>query len=441
MNINSQIPANQTMNFNPLMNSFNPQMAINQRMNMNVHPRLNLFPPMPVNPRGNPNPQMMMNPQMNFNPQMIMNPPMNINPQMRFNPQMSMFGVNSMPYFQYFEDYSDQEHEDDSSDYQDPYITDNLHEEEESDQDPQVNSNQTDDDSSRNLPSNFCIPYQGLSDMSNKKAQNPCNDFQRKMMQPVLDIIDSKADLTNNSMFKLSLKNIDKEEAPLPNRSNRKKKALGSKRFTINTNIRQQLYPDQLLNLRDNRLPFEDDLEGLSTDNIRSVVLVYEQRLIENIIDIRPLGVGGIFGKCYIVRFKKFYNDFLRTKCRKDNDNFMHKVFAMLELTREVPDYYLLLGIMWISEHHFKVNATTFRRATNICGGKANSAIFSEKGVFLSRGFNCVSRKALVNLVGDDKLEDVDNVNVRILVDPTKKFGVNTDISVVKYFVKKKNSK
>ena len=203
--------------------------------------------------------------------------------------------------------------------------------------------------------------------------------------------------------------------------------------------FRSSLYPNQRLNFRDNHFPFEDSLRGLSKEEISRFVLSYERCLFDYIFDLQTLGISGYFGNYVYAKFWKLYYGFFRQMCTRRRV-FQQKLYAALKITLQNPEFYPLLGAMWISEHHFKVNATTFGMAINTCGGKAKSAIFNNCGLFAKHGFEEVPRSRVEGIVSPGLLQDVDEFNVRVIADPMLKFGINSMPSEMKRFKFRKTS-
>lgn len=152
-----------------------------------------------------------------------------------------------------------------------------------------------------------------------------------------------------------------------------------------------------------------------SADTPFSIIseLVWRKLLFSSVINLDKLGFGPHTFPNPIIPFQLVFELYFRRRCGK-NHPFFYKLCNMLKITSYYPEFYSILGVIWVSNQFFKVDRQTFGKTIN--NNSSNSALFNNSGMFIQHGFTEVQEQSLCNI--DPKyLTDVDFNKVRILVD------------------------
>ena len=93
----------------------------------------------------------------------------------------------------------------------------------------------------------------------------------------------------------------------------------------------------------------------------------------------------------------------------------------MLKITSYYPEFYSILGIIWVNKYCFKVNINTFGKAVN--NSKSNSSLFNNSGMFAQYKFIELTKSDIDSHFPEELISDVDFTKVRILTDSRGTFS------------------
>jgi len=95
---------------------------------------------------------------------------------------------------------------------------------------------------------------------------------------------------------------------------------------------------------------------------------------------------------------------------RKNNVNcrFYHKLFNALQISKYSPDLIPMVGVQWVTDTIFRVNAKAFARLLGI--KSIDGALFHQQGNFPSHGFVEISKCDIKNMIPPESVKFVDCV-------------------------------
>jgi hypothetical protein len=113
------------------------------------------------------------------------------------------------------------------------------------------------------------------------------------------------------------------------------------------------------------------------------------------------------------VTFGELVRDFFQKK-NNTNTRFSHKLFNVLRLVEHQPNLAEFLGIEWVTDEVMKVNKLVFARLLGI--RIIDGSLFHQQGNFPSHGFVELGVHNAKEVVGQEKMNDVDFESVRLLM-------------------------
>jgi hypothetical protein len=99
---------------------------------------------------------------------------------------------------------------------------------------------------------------------------------------------------------------------------------------------------------------------------------------------------------------------------------FVFKLHNALRITMKFPQAYEFVGAIWVSPAVIKVNAPAFAALLGV--KTVQGALFHKQGSFSRHGFTPVLRHGSADLTTASDCDDVDDYNVRLYTDRSRKF-------------------
>lgn len=148
--------------------------------------------------------------------------------------------------------------------------------------------------------------------------------------------------------------------------------------------------------------------------------LVWRKLLFSSIINLNKLGFTPHTFPNPIIPFQLVFELYFRRRCSKRHP-FFNKLANMLRITNYFPEFYSILGVIWVNGHYFKVNRNIFGKTIN--NNSSNSALFNNSGIFIQHGFTEVPEATVRAAVDVGDIDDVDFNKVRVLTDTKENFS------------------
>jgi hypothetical protein len=99
---------------------------------------------------------------------------------------------------------------------------------------------------------------------------------------------------------------------------------------------------------------------------------------------------------------------------------FLFKLHNALRITLKFPQAYVFVGAIWVSPAVIKINAQAFAAFLGV--KTVQGALFHKQGNFSRHGFTPVLRHGSADVITAADCEDVDDYNVRLYTDMSRKF-------------------
>lgn len=99
---------------------------------------------------------------------------------------------------------------------------------------------------------------------------------------------------------------------------------------------------------------------------------------------------------------------------------FDFKLYNALRITKMYPNAYNYVGVAWVGENVFKVNAEKICKFFGL--NMTESLLFHKQGIFKVHGFEEIPKSSQFEFC-----DDVDDNHVRLLVDTQKRFSRSTE--------------
>lgn len=104
---------------------------------------------------------------------------------------------------------------------------------------------------------------------------------------------------------------------------------------------------------------------------------------------------------------------------------FDFKVYNALCITNAFPGAYNYIGIEWVDENTFKVDAKIFGTFLKMPAG--DNSLYHKQGNFSTHGFEFVSKSSSPSYLMNPKCIGVDDSRIRLFIDTKHRFSRNTE--------------
>lgn len=148
--------------------------------------------------------------------------------------------------------------------------------------------------------------------------------------------------------------------------------------------------------------------------------LIWRKMLFSSLINIKKINFRPHCFRKPVVSFQSIFEFYFKRKCSKSH-LFIYKLYNMLKITSYYPEFYSILGIIWVNKYCFKVNINTFGKAVN--NSKSNSSLFNNSGMFAQYKFIELTKSDIDSHFPEELISDVDFTKVRILTDSRGTFS------------------
>lgn len=140
-------------------------------------------------------------------------------------------------------------------------------------------------------------------------------------------------------------------------------------------------------------------------------------------IVVQPQNVGLIPASEWTIRpvtLEMMRNSYF-TKRNGAARSFDVKLYNALRITKDNPNAYKYIGVMWIDDSHFKINEKVYE---NFIGVKANHiTLFDKQGAISKYGFKQIYKSMNPRFRFNAQCDDVDDNEIRIFTDPMRRFS------------------